>query len=191
MTTVFRCDKGKTECCSPKSALRDLLRFEEVHNIARNDTAFVPDYDAAYPQPVPDLHQPPFPQQPYPQPPYEHPPYEHPPYEPPYEQPYDHSTYEQPPPYEQPPYPPQPPYEPTYEQPPQPSYEQPYAQPPAYEQPSQPPYDQPPYNQQPPFDRRPYLAVQNASIGEERVSSHSAQACSIWATSPPCPDSTQ
>nr|XP_027222424.1 protein masquerade-like isoform X2 [Penaeus vannamei] len=141
MTDAFKCKKSKTSCCSPKSALRELVRHDEFHNIARNDTAWRPPYDPNYPQPPyggPGYEQPYDPA--YERPPYEQPPYEQPPYEqPPYEQPpYEQPAYEQPP-YEQPAY-----EQPPYEQPP---YEQPYERP-AFERPAyeQPPYEQPPYN---------------------------------------------
>ncbi|XP_071547781.1 protein masquerade [Panulirus ornatus] len=179
MTDLFKCSKLKTECCSPKSALRDVLRFEEIQNIARNDTVLHNPYDGSYAPGYghtgyeqPPYEQPPYDPSnyhPYEQPTYEQPPYEQPAYEqPPYEQPYEQPSYEQPtyeqPSYEQPPYE-QPPYEqPQYEQP---SYEQPpYEQPPhkeaAYEKTSyeQPPY--PPYQPEQPY-QQPYQPQQNVT----------------------------
>ncbi|XP_045123124.1 protein masquerade-like isoform X2 [Portunus trituberculatus] len=151
MTQLFRCTKDKTECCSPKSALRDLLHFEEAHNIARNDTAYIPVYDpVVYPPPGPDLHH---------QPPHLHTSYQqHPHYDlPTYEQLYEHEAYDR--------YP-DTPYEPAYEQPlPQPSFDElTYPQTPSYEQSSQPQYNQPLHEQQT-YDRRPYTLVPNISAG--------------------------
>ncbi|KAK3880529.1 hypothetical protein Pcinc_014982 [Petrolisthes cinctipes] len=166
MTDLFQCSKSKTECCSPKSALRDLLRYEEVHNIvARNDTVA-----GTYDQPPPPGYEH-YPQQ---HNPYEHPSYAptgygHGPYEPTYEQPlYEQPQYEKP--YEEPVYE-HPHYEhPNYEQPPPQQPPQPQQPPPNV----QPQYEHPAYEQQPPYEHRlPYSPYHNVTQAPPQVTTRS------------------
>nr|XP_045621425.1 protein masquerade-like [Procambarus clarkii] len=166
MTDLFLCSKPSTECCSPKSALRDVLRYEEIQNTARNDTVLAHPFEGSYVQP-------------YGEPGYEHNVYEETPFDtsnyPPYDQtPHDQSSYEPPQyephnydhqPYEQQPYE-HPPYEHTqYEHSP---YEHPPYGQPANKQPS---YEQPPYQPYQPEHQheRPYTPLANVTQAPSEV----------------------